>query len=42
MDKFSFAEKWMKFIYFDAEKKLQSFWILLVLAYVENNTTYGI
>ena len=39
MEKFSFAEKWLKFIYFDADKKLQSFWGLLVHVYVENNTT---
>ena len=39
MDKFSIAEKSVKFMYFDAEKKMPSFWGLLVHVEVENNST---
>ena len=39
MDTFSIAEKGVKSIYFDADKKLLSFWVLLVDVYVKNNTT---
>ena len=39
MDKFSLDEKRLKFFYFDADKKMQSFWVLLVHVEVENNTT---
>ena len=39
MEKISIALKWLKFIYFDADKKLQSFWVLWVHVEVENNTT---
>ena len=39
MGKFSIAEKSVKFIYFDAEKKLLSFWGLLVHVEVDNKST---
>ena len=39
MEKFSFDEKGMKIICFDADKKLQSFWVSLVNVNVENKST---
>ena len=39
MEKFSFDEKLLKFIYFDADNKLQSCLVSLVNVYVENNST---
>ena len=40
MDKFYLHEKNMKLIYFDAEQKVRSCWVLLGHVEVENNTTY--
>ena len=39
MEKFSFDEKLLKIICFDADKKLLSFWVSLVNVYVENKST---
>ena len=40
MHKFYLHEKKIKFMYFDAEQKARSCWVLLGHVEVENNTTY--
>ena len=40
MDKFYLHEKNIEFMYFDAEQKVRSCWVLLGQVEVENNITY--